>query len=235
MDTNETQVVTQTEAQTTEAVAESPSWFWADGVAGQGDKPEYYKDSKYKSVSEQAKAYIEAEKKLGGFVGAPTEGYQLSEELSSFKDDPIMQNVMPILQKGNASNEFVNELVSTFAQSQQKMQEQFLTEQKQLLGTNAEARLNSLVEFANVNIPAELRDDFKNMATSAKSVEVLEALMSKLQGGKVAPTETTASKSVTPDTLRDMMMATNETGQLKMSIDPNYKKMVDKAYSEFYK
>ena len=36
------------------------------------------------------------------------------------------------------------------------------------------------------------------------------------------------------DKLREMMFAKNENGQLRASIDLEYKKMVDKAYRDYY-
>lgn len=53
-----------------------PTWFFADGVPGQGERPDYL-EPKYKSVSEQAKAYKEAQKLLGAQSGAP-ESYDFS-------------------------------------------------------------------------------------------------------------------------------------------------------------
>ena len=49
-------------------------YFLSEGIKGAGDMPEWYNPSKYKSVSEQAKAYTELEKKFGGFTGAPKDG-----------------------------------------------------------------------------------------------------------------------------------------------------------------
>lgn len=50
-------------------------YFLSDGIKGTGDVPEWYIADKYKSVSEQAKAYTELEKKFGGFKGSPKDGY----------------------------------------------------------------------------------------------------------------------------------------------------------------
>jgi len=84
---------TQAVAPATETTEAPASWMWGDDITGTGEKPEWFKDSKYKSVSEQAKAYTELEKRLGGFVGAPKEGYQLNEELGVNSDDPSIKAV----------------------------------------------------------------------------------------------------------------------------------------------
>ncbi len=56
--------------------AGDPTWNWAEGVPGEGDRPDWVMD-KYKTVEAQARAYGDAEKKLGAFTGAP-ETYELN-------------------------------------------------------------------------------------------------------------------------------------------------------------
>ena len=226
----DTQAV-ETPTETTEAPA---SWMWGDDITGTGDKPEWFKDSKYKSVSEQAKAYTELEKRLGGFVGAPKEGYQLNEELGINSDDPSIKAVLDVLGKSNASNEVANELISSYVQAQQAQEEGRRAKELELLGTNADYRINAIKEFATSAIPSHLQDTFNGMVTSAAGIEVVEALMKKMQGSVVAPDGTTSAVKMDSDKLREMMFAKNDNGQLKSSIDPEYKKMVDKAYRDFY-
>ena len=48
----------------------TPTWYFKEGVPGHGDKPEYLLE-KYKSVEDQARAYVEAQKALGAMSGAP--------------------------------------------------------------------------------------------------------------------------------------------------------------------
>lgn len=46
------------------------TWYWSEGLEGEGDKPEWFKGNKYKSIADQAKAYTELEKRFGQ-SGAP--------------------------------------------------------------------------------------------------------------------------------------------------------------------
>ena len=223
---------TQAQAPATE---QSQAWLWGEGVEGSGDKPEWLKDSKYKSVSEQAKAYSELEKRLGGFVGTPKEGYVLSEELGIDADDPSIKAVLDIFGKNNASNEFANELIASYTQAQQEQATAQLAKEMELLGSNADYRINAIKEFAGQALPAHLQEAFNGMVTSAAGIEVVEALMKKMQGSAVAPeASNTPSNKIDGTKLREMMFAKNENGQLKSSIDPEYKRMVDKAYKDFY-
>ena len=64
-------------------------------------------------------------------------------------------------------------------------------------------------------------------------VELLEALVSKSREAplaKATPTENTN----TPDDLRKMRYAKTEQGQLRMAVDPAYKKRVESAYKDYY-
>lgn len=230
--TQSTPEVFDTQAQATEATP--ASWMWGESLVGDGEKPEWFKDSKYKSVAEQAKAYTELEKRFGGFVGAPQEGYQLAEELSSLSDDPSVKSVLDILKESNASNDLANKLIGTYMESQKQLAEQAIAREMELLGDNRDYRINAIKEFANANIPQNLQEAFAGMVTSASHIEVIESLMKRMQGSAVAPENTTPKSTVSSESLREMMFKTNENGQLLSSIDPEYKRKVDKAYADFY-
>ena len=58
---------TPVEEAATDEVVESTE---VEATAEEGERPEWLKD-KYKTVEDQAKAYNDAEKKLGGFSGSP--------------------------------------------------------------------------------------------------------------------------------------------------------------------
>lgn len=243
MDTAEvsTQEVTQEvstetkmfDTQAPDVPATPSSWMWGEDIEGSGEKPEWLKDTKYKTVAEQAKAYTELEKRLGGFVGAPKEGYQLSEELGIDSEDPSIKAVLDVLGKSNASNEMANELLSTYIQASQEQAQAQITKEMELLGSNADYRINAIKEFAQSSVPQDLQDTFSSMVTTAKGVEVIEALMKKAQGSAVAPEKSSAPK-IDAAYLREMMYAKNEHGHLKASVDPEYKRKVDKAYQDFY-
>lgn len=50
------------------------AWVLAEGVQGTGKRPEWFKGDKYGSVADQAKAYVDLEKRFGSFNGAPKDG-----------------------------------------------------------------------------------------------------------------------------------------------------------------
>ena len=80
-------------AETTVIEENKPGYLFADGVVGEGDAPEWFKADKYKTVSDQAKAYVELESKFGGFKGAPKEG-KYEVEGFNFDDNPLISAVL---------------------------------------------------------------------------------------------------------------------------------------------
>ena len=65
----------QPSAETQQPASETEATFlFADGVVGEGETPDWFKSSKYKTVSAQAEAFSELDGKFGSFTGAPKDG-----------------------------------------------------------------------------------------------------------------------------------------------------------------
>src|SRR6056297_936228 len=96
-------------------------WMFAEGYAGVGDKPEYLKEN-FKSVSAQAEAYVELEKKFGSFTGAPKDGYELPENLD--KEDALVEEVMKFGTEHNMSQDGFNQLME-LAMAQAEVTKEF--------------------------------------------------------------------------------------------------------------
>jgi hypothetical protein len=96
-------------------------WMWTDGVVGNGEKPEWMLD-KYSSVEAQAKAYKDAERRigeqnqrLGAFTGAPDKYDFSSIEDESFKfddQDKTFNQFITECQNGNVSQDFAVKIAS---------------------------------------------------------------------------------------------------------------------------
>jgi hypothetical protein len=125
----------------------------------------------------------------------------------------------------------VNELIGAYTQAQVQAQEKYITEQREALGKNADYRIKALEDFSTT-LPQEMRDDFASMVTSAKSVEILEHIINKGKGSAVAPQAT--QQAFDKDSLNKMLFAKDEHGNSLMSIDPEYKRKVDKMFNEAY-
>ena len=102
--------------------SEEPTWHYAEGVPGQGDKPEFLKD-KYANITEQAKAYTELEGRFGAFTGAP-EAYEIniSDQLKEGgieidNEDPIMSSAMEFAQDIKMDQGGFDKMIELYAMS----------------------------------------------------------------------------------------------------------------------
>lgn len=218
------------ETTTTEAATES-TWSYADGVAGSGDAPEWFKAGKYNSVSDQAKAYGELETKLGGFTGAP-EQYALADGLDIDTSNPLFDGFAEIGKKYNMNNDMYNEVLSLYAKTNAEQQEAFIAQQRAELGENGEARLNNLKDWVTANIPEGLREQVVNWSQTAKDVEALEALVGLTKGQKIAsPDKVNTAPEFTEEGLHKLQFEQDDYGRRRMSTDPKHRAKVH-AYME---
>ena len=227
----ETQVASEESAattETTEATVESN---------GEQVSETTYLDGKYKSVSELENAYkelnstfskktAEFNEKLGAFTGAPEE-YELPDGV---EPTPRVEAVMEWAKDKQFSNEALAELIEIDAQATEQAVQQYVAEQKELLGKDADARLENLTDWAKANIGEDYIQEFKGMITSAKGVEMMEKLMKTSQGTAVA--QAPSKPAVDADTVRQMRFAKDEFGNRKMSTDPKYRAKVEALEAE---
>ncbi len=216
----------------TETPTETPSWLWAEGVPGQGDTPEWMMKDKYKSVQDQAKGYKELlmhyNDKLKGFVGTPEGGYDRGE---GNEENAMMSMLSEVGAKYGMNQEMFGELVEQYGGIVTGMESE-RTEASQArvkeeigkLGDNADYRLKNIADFAKGNFDADGAEEFVNMATTAKGVEILEQLIANSKGTKVADsTKTAPIKTDVNEKLRELQFATNEQGQRLIEVDQSHR------------
>lgn len=227
------------ETQTEQPTGQEPgaSWFWGEGVPGNGDAPDYLLNDKYKSVAEQAKGYKELlnryNDKFKGFVGAPENGYERPESIK--EDSPLMDMLTQVGQKYNMSQDMFNDLIENytgivgqFEQERLEKSEARIKEELGKLGENASARLTNIADYAKANLDADGAEELINMATTAKSVEVIERLINGSKQTKMADPSKSAQVPENPyEKLREMQFATNENGQRLIEVDMNHRKKYD--------
>lgn len=233
--TEKTTEVTET---TEPAITEDnkPTFLFADGIAGEGDAPEWFKADKYKTVSDQAKAYVELESKFGSFKGSPKEGkYQV--EGFDFEDNPLIGAVAEWGLENQLSNEGMKTLATKVHELAIKQQEEDRVAAMTQLGSNAQQRINTLAQWGKNNLSAEEFTSFQGLAQTAGHVEVLEKLIGMTKNSKLAATKqtSTTSTSTSEAELKKMYLATDPTtGKRLMETDRAYRDKVNKAYKEFY-
>jgi hypothetical protein len=174
------------------ATPPAPEWFLSEGVKGTGDKPDWFKGEKYKTVDEQAKAYGELEKRFGSFVGAPKGEYEVTipeqfrEVVQVDTTHPVFAKLGDWARKSQLSQEGYNGIIGLLAEYEAAsfVPPRTAEEAKKEIGANADLRLQSIGQFAAANLDDTMKAALKEVLTPAnpalaKTVAVIEALMAK--------------------------------------------------------
>lgn len=247
MDTvNDAQVSESPEAQVAE-VNESAQAI-AEAVAVQ--KFDFVKD-KYRgkdrteeqAAFEQAKAYAELEKRLGGFTGAPeTYDIKLADEfieagLEFDMDDPLIADAFELGKKLNMSNEGLNEVMALYAKAEmakEMAQQQFLESQIKDLGHEGKQRIANLEAWAGKNLPPELLEGFLDAGVSISAIRALEKVVSMTMGKPINPSDTAPAAGVTEAEVKAMQFAKDEYGGRRINSDPAFKQEYLRKAQQLY-
>ena len=226
---------TKTDTATTETA--TPSWYFSEpkddfqGIAGNGDVPEWFVADKYKSVEQQAKAYKDASKLLGGFSGSP-EKYELPSEVASRAQDAELLGILDSVGRTyNMNNEAYTELVTKYTEHQEKQQQVFQQQQLAQLGENAKERISHVQDWVNANVPQELVPKLVNMATTADSVEMIEFFMNKSKGTRPANETSLNTPAMSEQEYAEALLKKDAHGNLLAATDKDYKRKIDELTS----
>lgn len=192
-------------------VTPTGDWYYDQNLKGDGARPDWFKGDKYKTVTDQAKAYSEVEKKLGAFTGAP-EKYDLAiadyPDLKFSDEDPLIKDFIESAKANGVSQEYVTELLGVYAQAlTQGLPDTDAEMQK--IGVNAAQDLQILGQWAGNILSPEEFGIFRNMVTTADGFKVFD----KLRNSGVAP-EIAENKGGTPFETKEQVLA--------MINDPRY-------------
>jgi hypothetical protein len=154
------------------------SWYFAENIAGDGDKPEWFNDKKYKSISDQAKAQRDLEKKLGAFTGAP-EQYEMPNfedlGLEFNKEDMALNNFMKVAKELNISQDAFGRIMRQYGET---IKAAMPDPKKELakLGENPEQQIQNLYTWASSKLDNEEMQTFKGLILTAEHVRLFQKL-----------------------------------------------------------
>lgn len=184
-----------------------PAWYVTEELPGQGNKPEYLLE-KFTNLGEQAKAFVELEKRMGGFKGAPKDGYnlevisdRLQAELPS--DAPLVQSLMETAKSLNMSQEGFEKFMESIVTVQKSFQ---VDPQEELrkLGPDAEQQISVLKQWAENNFGPDDVAVIQDMLNGpAEQIRVLQK-MRTLSPKSSIPTATEAANYVRPVTQKEL-------------------------------
>lgn len=211
-------------------------WYWADGVPGTGEKPEWMLD-KYKTVDQQAKGYSELAKKLGAHTGAPEEyALNVPESLNGITldaENERLKNFLSFAKDNGVSQEFIDKALE-FHLSELAQDLPDPEAIKAELGADADSRLQRIGQWGAANLDEASFEALRGMVKSAADVKAVEALI-KLTRTPEIPTNITPNEGMTRDKVRKMMEEMDEQGRNKYETDPEFRKKVQQAYKDLEK
>jgi len=212
-----------------ESITENPAeWFASEGVAGVGDKPDYFNSDKYKSVADQAAAYPELASKFGGFTGSPDE-YELSMpdgiEGEWAENDPMMGNFQEWAKENNLNQDGFTKLLHMYVQNDFDSQSQDRGGELAALGDNAKARLQNIDDFARANLSEDDYAGILQATTTAAGVKAVEALIAQTRGFKIPNDNDNLDTGLSHADLRQKM------ADPRYGSDTEYRKEVDALYA----
>jgi hypothetical protein len=126
------------------------------------ETPEWFMKDKYKSVEEQAKSAFELQKKMGKYWGSPQDKYSVEGMEGIDKNDPLIENLSPVLKEMGISQEGFKHLVNEYMNANSKMVQSMEEELKKTLTTTDAHTYNSINKWMAENLTKEESDMVKN-------------------------------------------------------------------------
>lgn len=230
---------------------EPSPWSWAENVPGEGAKPEWYQDSKYKSIEEQAKALPELAKKLGPaaeIIGAPEGGEYTTPAPPEgtvgeyHEDDPMLKSLATACKNLNLSQKVYEAIAAEGAKAiaaANAEAETSLADNLAALGDNLDARINQVREFVVGKLGAEAYDSLSNtVGTDPQAYAALEKIVGMAfgdaqlaQGSGIAAGGMTL-QDVNAERYKVFPPEHGRAGQIMYEHDADHRKRVDDLYKK---
>ena len=214
------------------AGGETTDWYVAEGVKGEGDKPDWYNANKYKSVEEQAKAYPALAAKFGAFTGAPEGDYELvmpeGYEGEFLTEDPLLIAFTNFAKESNMSQEGYTKMLHSYVENLGLDDGASKQAELAALGDNAPTRIDNIAKWGKANLDAEGFEGLLDATTTAKGFKAVEALIALTKTAKIPLGDNQRMSTVTKSEL-DAAVA-----DPKYKSDPSFRKEVDAKFKAFY-
>lgn len=205
-------------------------YFIMDGIKGQGEQPDWFKSSKYKSIADQAKAYTELEKKFGAFTGAPDE-YTLPDGIGADRED-IAHLQEKAKEMGMSQDGF--EELAVFVYELTNIKEEVSQEvELAALGEDAGDRIKTVETFLKNKLDPDTYAEVHSQVTTAKDVMLLESVIKATQPVKLPIDGGVVPGAPTWDDIEREMYRKSESGQLLRSIDSRHEQKIQKMLKEY--
>lgn len=220
----------------------------ADSIQRPENVPEKFWDNETKSVKHDQvlESYSNLEKQFGSFTGAPEQyKFSLSEELAEKGveldlENPLISQFQEMAKEANMSQDMANKLVNMYVEGQyadslsfEEQEQSRIQEEMGKLGDNAKQRLSNIENWAKANLNPEQVEGLVDMATTAASVQAIEALIAKSRNAPMQTENVGNVSQLSMKELTDLQFAKDEHGNRRMATDREYRKMVQAKMAEF--
>lgn len=225
-----------------EPAAADPTWFYADGVPGKGEAPEWFKADKYKTAEAQAQAYVELEKRFGAFAGAPKTGkYETPKvpeglEGEFYADHPIFDKFSKWALDRQVSQEGYNEVLGLFAEYEAAR----VPDRSEILrdiGEGAESRLAAIKQWANANLTADeyglLKVALAPGEHTAAAVKALEKVIAKTRVVAPKAGADVQAGTMTRESIAELQGKRGPDGKRLYDTDSKYREKIEKMWIEY--
>lgn len=217
--------------QSTQQPKEIQEWYLADGVKGNGDKPDYFNDKKYKNLMEQAKATPGLEKKLGAFVGAP-EQYDmkiLQDAGLEVASDGIGGEFLSVAKKLNMSQEGFNEIMAMYAKDIQSRLPLDRTQIVSGLGEGGEETYSKVGQWlTNIGLSKDELSVVDQSIMTSSMIRVLDKIRTS-SSGKTNAVPNAQAFSHNGDTKESLALERSQNID-KLLNDRNYAESFERRY-----
>jgi len=209
---------------------EAGEYFLTDGIKGTGEIPEWY-DTKYKSVSEQAKGYSELSKQFGGFKGSPKDGYVAPEGVEA--DDALYQELTAFATKSNMNQDAFGEAWELLS-AQGQVAEQYNQEAELgKLGENAANRIKTVESFMKNSLSSEDYEKASAFVNSADSIQLVEMLVRATAPAKLPIEGGHNPEGLSKESIEAEMFRKDENGNLLRSVNPEHNAKIARMWEAF--
>jgi hypothetical protein len=186
----------------------------------QSDRPEWLPE-KFKTVEDAAKSYLELEKRVGS---APNE-YDTSKAQSWFDGDYVpFQEMLDVAKAKHVSQDVMDKMFESVG----KYLDEFKIDPRQekaKLGPDADARIQTLDNWAKSNFSKETYQALMNSAGTAEAFKAIEEVRNKMNSSVTQIPGQTSQDSANAPSLQDIQSELNKNLD-KYKTDPAYRREI---------
>lgn len=200
--------------------------------------PDWFMKDKFKDMSEQARAYSELSKKMGKYWGVkPDSDYALDSIEGITPDDPMLNNLKPVLKEIGLSQEGFNTLVNGYKQATQSMVKQLEEKLKAELTPEEARTIQEVDSWIKTHFEEADQGVMRSWIVDKKDFGILNKIKSMIPKQASIPS-TTSSSTVTFETVKQVQ---NELVKYKSEVnkglrvkDKNFEKALNQRWREAY-